>query len=121
MVKTKSVYDPVEDSDGKRILVTRYRPRGIKREKLSIVEWCWTVAPSRPLLQDWRDGKSSWSEYEERYLAEMCQHEQELGKLAELASSGVITLLCFEPEEDPHCHRHLLKELIEQRMLGRPQ
>ena len=116
MVKTKSVYDAVEKSDGQRVLVTRYWPRGTKREKLSIVEWCRTVAPSRELLRDWRDAKISWSGYEERYLEEMRQQEEELARLAEMASTGVVTLLCFEPEEDPHCHRHLLKELIEKRM-----
>ncbi len=121
MVKTKSVYDAVEESDGKRILVTRYWPRGFKRESLAIVEWCRTVAPSRKLLRDWRDGKTSWPEYEERYFEEMHQQEEELGKLAEMASSGAVTLLCFEPEEDPHCHRYLLKGLIEQRMPGVPQ
>ena len=30
MFKTKSVYDPAEDGDGERILVTRYWPRGCR-------------------------------------------------------------------------------------------
>jgi len=29
MVKTKSVYDPVEDGDGDRILVSRYWPPSV--------------------------------------------------------------------------------------------
>jgi uncharacterized protein YeaO (DUF488 family) len=116
MVKTKSVYDAVEESDGKRILVARYWARGVRRAKLSIAEWCRTVAPSRPLLHDRRDGRISWPEYERRYVGEMSQQEEELRRLAEMAASGVVTLLCFEPEESPHCHRHLLKRMIEQRM-----
>jgi len=36
MVKTKSVYDPVESDDGERILVTRYWPRGLSKERLSL-------------------------------------------------------------------------------------
>ena len=121
MVRTKSVYDAVEGSDGQRILVTRYWPRGVKREKLSIVEWCRSVAPSRELLRDWKDGRISWLEYEKRYLAEICQQEEEIRRLAQMAFCGTITLLCFEPEEEPHCHRHLLKRLVEERMQNLPE
>ena len=32
MIRTKSIYDPKEESDGIRILITRYWPRGIKKE-----------------------------------------------------------------------------------------
>jgi uncharacterized protein YeaO (DUF488 family) len=116
MVKTKSVYDAVDESDGERILVTRYWPRGMKREKLSIVEWCRAVAPSRELLRDWRDGKVSWPEYERRYLHETSEQEEEVQRLAEMATRGSITLLCFEPEDEPHCHRHILRRTIEQQM-----
>jgi len=35
MVKTESVYDPVEGTDGHRILVTRFWPRGISKARLS--------------------------------------------------------------------------------------
>ena len=31
MIKTKSIYDPKEENDGIRILITRYWPRGIKK------------------------------------------------------------------------------------------
>ena len=32
MIRTKSIYDPKEENDGIRILITRYWPRGIKKE-----------------------------------------------------------------------------------------
>jgi hypothetical protein len=32
---------------------------------------------------------------------------------ADRARNGTITLLCFEREDDPYCHRHLLKELVD--------
>jgi len=118
MVKTKSIGDPIEEVDGSRILVTRYWPRPFKRERLRISEWCRSVAPSRELLRDWRDSRISWADYEKRYLHEMTHHEQEIRRLDQMASCGSITLLCFEPEGDPHCHRHLLKRLIEEQVGG---
>ena len=39
MAKTKSVYDPVEPSDGDRVLVARYWPRGISKARLCLAEW----------------------------------------------------------------------------------
>ncbi len=47
MVKTKCLYDPVEESDGDRILVTRYWPRGVSKERLSITDWLRNLALSR--------------------------------------------------------------------------
>jgi len=113
LVKTKSVYDPVEESDGQRILVSRYWPRGLSKKRLSLTEHLKDVAPSVDLLRDWKTGNISWAEYEKRYHQEMLQQREMIGELAERANSKIITLLCFEREDNPHCHRHLLKRLIE--------
>jgi uncharacterized protein YeaO (DUF488 family) len=113
LVKTKSVYDPVEESDGQRILVARYWPRGLSKKRLSLTEHLKDVAPSVELLQDWKKGNISWDEYKERYHQEMLQQHERIRELAERAKGKTITLLCFECEDNPHCHRHLLKKLIE--------
>ena len=112
-IKTKSVYDPVEKSDGERILVTRYWPRGLSKERLKISEWIRDLGPSVTLLRAWKAGKISWQEYENRYKEEMTEKQEEIQELARQAAKGMITLLCFEKEQDPHCHRHLLKGMIE--------
>lgn len=70
------------------------------------------VAPSPELLDDWREGELSWTEYWERYVEEMSSQEKQIDRLAEKAREGTITLLCHEPEHNPHCHRHILKKLI---------
>ncbi len=113
MVKTKSVYDPVEESDGQRILVSRYWPRGLSRERLSLTEHLKDAAPSVELLQDWKKGNISWDEYKNRYYKEMAQQHETISKLAKMVCDKTITLLCLECEEDPHCHRHLLKDVVE--------
>lgn len=113
MVKTKSVYDPVEASDGDRILVTRYWPRGISKARLRLTEWIKDLASSKELLRDWKGDRIDWNEYETRYYEEMQPNSRLIKLLRERAKKGTITLLCFEREDDPHCHRHLLKRLIE--------
>ena len=38
-VKTKRWNDPVEQDDGARILICRYRPRGFRKDKETWKEW----------------------------------------------------------------------------------
>jgi uncharacterized protein YeaO (DUF488 family) len=116
MVKTKSVYDPAEQSDGERMLVSQYWPRGFSKGRLGSSAWLRNLAPSRGLLQPWKAGSISWEEYVSRYHEEMSAHKKEIEELAEKARAGTITLLCFEREGNPCCHRHLLKRLIEKSM-----
>jgi len=113
MISTKSVYDPVEESDGDRILVSRYRPRGLSKERLSLADHLKDLAPSVELLRDWKRQEISWDEYQSRYHDGMQKQCQVITELARKAESRTITLLCFEKEEDPCCHRHLLKKLID--------
>ena len=113
MVKTKSIYDHVEASDGDRILVTRYWLRGISKAQLQVTQWTKELAPSKELLSDWKLNRIDWDEYIVRYHTEMCPHSALIEQLAQTSKKHSITLLCFEREDDPHCHRHLLKKLIE--------
>ena len=49
MLKIKRAYEPVEASDGKRILVDRLWPRGISKSQAHIDEWLKDLAPSSGL------------------------------------------------------------------------
>jgi uncharacterized protein YeaO (DUF488 family) len=57
-IKTKSVYDPIEDSDGVRILVTRYHPRikGFKKG-VGYDEWLKDLSPVGPAVKKFKAGK----------------------------------------------------------------
>jgi uncharacterized protein YeaO (DUF488 family) len=63
MIKIKRIYDPISKDDGKRILVDRLWPRGVKKEKAAIDEWLKDIAPSDELrngfLMTLLNGKSS--------------------------------------------------------------
>jgi len=49
MFKIKSVYEPPEASDGRRVLVDRFWPRGISRERARIDEQLKETASSTEL------------------------------------------------------------------------
>jgi len=113
-VKTKSIYDPVETEDGTRILVMRYWPRGLSKEKAQVYAYWFTLAPSKELLKAYRDGLISWEEFSSAYRKEM--RDSDAYPLIDAIASGAfgdtITLLCWERGTEK-CHRFILKELIE--------
>jgi uncharacterized protein YeaO (DUF488 family) len=113
MIKSKSVYyDKTEESDGIRILVMRRWCRPLSKKKAKINEWLPELGPSKRLLDEWNKNLINWDEYEIRYLKEMEVRTGLIDNLAQRAKTETITLLCKEPT-DEHCHRRLLKELID--------
>lgn len=118
MIRTRRWNDPPQQGDGTRILVCRYRPRGVKKADETWDEWVADLGPSRELHHEvYSEAGLSWSEYRKRYLAEMQQPKPSfyIRALRERVKSGEgITLLCSSACEDENrCHRSLLKELIE--------
>lgn len=118
MICTRRWNDPQESDDGYRILVCRYRPRGVRKEDETWDAWIPDLAPSRQLHAAFY-GKDqaplSWPAYRTRYLEEMKSQKQRIAALAKLHNSGkTITLLCSSAcTRESRCHRSLLKELIE--------
>lgn len=127
MVKTKSVYSPIErDKDGLRILVARYRGRGMPQSRYEV--WMANLGPSEKLLRDFQSGRIGWRAFSRRYRNELREsggidrrnltiknHGQKftLRLLQALAKRSTVTLLCHCPEDEPHCHRHLLRGILE--------
>ena len=118
-IKTKRWNDKKEKDDGYRLLICRYRPRALPKAKENWDGWCPDLGPSRQLHADFY-GKSgsppiSWEVYRERYLEEMKPQKEMIAELAALVAEGkTITLLCSSAcTNSSHCHRTLLKGLIE--------
>ena len=122
-IKTKSVYDPIEYSDGIRILVTRYHPRikGFKKG-IGYNEWLKELSPVASALKKFKAGKMAEQQFGKSYIAYFGTSEgaqEKLDHIRELLKSGkTITLLCYEPEGD-FCHRHLLKEYLANEQIDR--
>jgi len=117
-IRTRRWNDPSEPDDGLRVLVTRYRPRGVAKADETWDVWWPELGPSRELHAAVY-GKSGaaigWDEYAERYLVEMTAQRDAIRRLAARVESGqTVTLLCSSACADPlHCHRTLLARLIE--------
>jgi uncharacterized protein YeaO (DUF488 family) len=121
MIKTKRWDDRQEADDGFRLLICRYRPRALPKKDETWDLWWSHLGPSKELHAAFygKTGESlGWDEYRRRYLEEIGEQQDSLDVLAEKVAAGkTITLLCSSACTDPsHCHRTLLRELIEQRV-----
>ena len=71
MINVKRVYDPPSRKDGKRILVDRLWPRGLRKEDARIVAWVREVSPSTELRLWYGHDPAKWGEFKTRYFAEL--------------------------------------------------
>ena len=113
-ILTKRVYEPRESSDGFRLLVMRYWPRGIAKARID--GWNKGLSPSIELLRGLRSGDIAWQEYVHRFLWEMESRDDAvvaISLLREQARTEIVTLLCW-CKDFLHCHRTLLKGIVEQ-------
>jgi uncharacterized protein YeaO (DUF488 family) len=128
MIKTRRWNDPREEPDGFRLLICRYRPRALPKADETWDTWWPVLGPSKELHADYygKHGEPiGWDAYVKRYLTEMKEEgpQQKIAELAERVARGeTITLLCSSACEDAsHCHRSLLKRLIEERLAKKPK
>jgi uncharacterized protein YeaO (DUF488 family) len=126
MLKTKSVWSGIDrKTDGLRILVTRFRGRGMPASRYDV--WMPNLGPSERLLSAFQDGKISWAQFSREYRGELYldgpidrrsrtikNHGQKftMRLVKQLATAGRVTLLCHCAEDQAQCHRHLLRRLI---------
>lgn len=111
VVKTKRIYDGVSSTDGKRILVDRLWPRGIKKDETRIDEWLKDVAPSSVLRQWFAHDPSKWAEFKRRYFRELKEKKELLSGLKKQSAGQTITFL-FSAKDPEHNNAVALKEFF---------
>jgi uncharacterized protein YeaO (DUF488 family) len=110
-VKIKRIYDPVSKDDGRRILIDRLWPRGIKKEEAEIDEWLKEIAPSDELRRWFGHDPSKWQEFRKRYMKELKEKTDILERLRKEANKGRLTLL-FTARDKEHCNAVVLQEVL---------
>ncbi|WP_224364904.1 DUF488 domain-containing protein [Hyalangium versicolor] len=117
-LKTKRWNAPVEPDDGLRVLVCRYRPRGLPKAKETWNVWWRDLGPSEELFDAFY-GKGqtpiTLDAYRERYFREMEAQRDKIAELAERVDRGeTVTLLCSKDcILEQACHRSMLAELVQ--------
>lgn len=101
-VRVRRIYEPAEEQDGKRVLVDRLWPRGVKKVDAHLDEWSKDVAPSTELREWYGHEPAKFEEFSQRYLAELNDpaRARALDHLRELASGQRLTLLTATKNAD---------------------
>ncbi len=115
MLKIKRVYDPPAQADGKRILIDRLWPRGLKKEDARIDEWMKEIAPSNELRQWFSHDPEKWVEFKRKFFKELDRQRTSVETIVGLSKKGTVTLL-FGSKEERYNNAVALKEYIESLM-----
>ncbi|HLQ40225.1 MAG TPA: DUF488 family protein [Tetragenococcus sp.] len=72
----KRAYEAVDANDGKRVLVDRMWPRGIKKEKLALDLWEKSLAPTSQLRKKFGHDPQKFSWFKKEYQKELEQNDE---------------------------------------------
>ncbi|WP_010113660.1 DUF488 domain-containing protein [Acinetobacter sp. P8-3-8] len=114
-IQSKRIYEAVSESDGKRILVDRLWPRGIKKEDAKIDWWPKEITPSNE-LRKWyhEDMENRWDEFQQKYQAELSSESTALEALRTMSEKETVTLISAVKNID-YSHITVLIEVLQQR------
>jgi uncharacterized protein YeaO (DUF488 family) len=115
MIRTKSIYDKPETSDGRRILITRFFPRF--RANLDYDLWMRELAPSKDLLLRYKKGELLWMDFGRAFRKELRSKSSSdsIHRLVQEAKKSNVTLLCYERHGEK-CHRLIVQDIIAHQM-----
>ena len=115
-IKIKRIYSPCGTSDGRRILVDRLWPRGIKKENATVNQWAKEIAPSEELRKWFAHDPEKYAEFRAKYMEEL-DASSEAAELISLVKENVpfdnLTLL-YAAKDEEHNNAVVLKDWLMQ-------
>lgn len=107
----KRIYEPVQKSDGIRVLVDRLWPRGIKKATAAIDDWAKELAPSASLRTWFNHDVSKWGEFKKKYLQELKSNPTMPGFKNVHKSDKIMTLL-YAAKDENHNNAVVLQQYL---------
>lgn len=111
--RVKRAYEAPAGADGKRVLVDRLWPRGVRKEAAGIDLWAKDATPSNELRKWFHENRDEYQAFVERYEVELEGDAQQaaLAEVRELAAGHTVTLVTaakdVERSHVPVLLRHL--------------
>ena len=93
MIQIKRTYERRTRGDGRRILVERLWPRGMKKDAVDADVWLKEAAPSAELRKWFAHRVERWKEFRRRYRKELHRNPDAWAPIVEAAKRGNVTLL----------------------------
>lgn len=99
-LRIKRIYAAPAPEDGRRILVDRLWPRGLRKEEARLDAWLKEIAPSDALRAWYGHDPGKWPAFQERYFAELDASPEAVARLRDMVAAGPATLVYSSREEE---------------------
>src|SRR5262245_16632814 len=110
----KRAHAAASAADGRRILVERLWPRGLRKEEANFDLWLKEVAPSHALRRWFHEApKARWTGFQARYREELRATATPLAELRGLVQREPVTLL-FAARDEARNSAVVLKSILEE-------
>jgi uncharacterized protein YeaO (DUF488 family) len=116
MIRIKRAYEPSARGDGRRLLVERLWPRGIRKNALRLDAWVKDVAPSTELRKWFSHRVDRWTEFQRRYRRELSAHSDAWSPILEASRRGPVTLV-YSAHDPEHNAAVVLRDYLTRRTL----
>lgn len=115
MIRIRRVYEPPSLEDGKRFLVDRLWPRGLRKDTLRLDGWLKDAAPSNDLRKTFHHDPQRWDGFIQAYFSELDASPEAWRPLVEAARSGSLTLL-FAAKDETFNNAAALRQYLEAKL-----
>ena len=120
MLRIKRAYEPPARGDGRRILIERLWPRGMKKEALNTDAWMKEVAPSTELRQWFGHRVNRWEAFCRKYRKELDANPAAWSAILDAERRGPVTLL-YSAHDVTHNSAVVLRDYLAARSASSPQ
>ncbi|MFA6954918.1 MAG: DUF488 family protein [Thermoanaerobaculia bacterium] len=117
MIRIKRTYDAPARGDGRRILVERLWPRGMRKDELDADAWLKDVAPSTELRKWFSHRVERWEEFRQRYRRELDARPDAWEPILKAGRRGNVTLL-YSARDAIHNGALVLRDYLADRQAG---
>jgi uncharacterized protein YeaO (DUF488 family) len=119
VIRIKRAYERPARGDGRRILVERLWPRGMKRQALDADEWLKDVAPTTSLRKWFAHRVDRWEEFGRRYRKELRANRAAWSPILAASRRGNVTLI-YSAHDPEHNGAEVLRQFLVERSRRRP-
>jgi uncharacterized protein YeaO (DUF488 family) len=112
LLAIKRIYDPPSKADGRRVLVDRLWPRGMKKEEARVDEWMKDISPSNVLRKWFSHDPSRWKDFRVKFRKELKGKQDLVERLRDYSAKGRVTLL-YSAKDEEHNNAVVIKEVVE--------
>jgi len=100
--------------DGIRILVDRFWPRGMSKEKIGVSEWMRDIGPSQELIRWFGHDPKRWADFEKRYRKELASKRNLIQRLMQISDESDLTLV-YSARDEFHNQAVVIKKILEEK------